>query len=44
MQVKIFLCNLDMRAYSKFVEPVLPTYIDETMTYYNRFNLDTYVF
>lgn len=33
-----------MRAYNKTPEPILPPYIDGTMTYYNRFNQDIYVF
>lgn len=43
MQVQIEH-NIDMRAYNKSPEPILPTYIDETMTYFNRFNHDTYIF
>lgn len=43
MQV-IFNQTLDMRAYNKTPEPLLPTYIDETMTYFNKFNHDTYLF
>lgn len=33
-----------MRAYNKLPEPQLPPYIDETMTYLNTFNHDTYLF
>ena len=33
-----------MRGFGKLPEPDLPTYIDETMTYFNLFNNDTYIF
>lgn len=36
--------SADMRAYNRLPEPQLPPYIDETMTYFNKFNQDTYVF
>lgn len=33
-----------MRAYNRIPEPLLPVYIDETMTYLNKFNDETYIF
>lgn len=34
----------DMRAASPLPEPWLPTFIDETMVYYNRLNRDIMIF